>query len=133
MCPQSWHTLTCLLYTSNKKLHRRLDNMSYIKQTGQITHSVEVICLSSINIITQYQSCFSFRSSALICFISSSVNPKPNKSRFSLIWSGLLDPGITTTPVSYTHLDVYKRQVLLSAPKLSKPKDNSCQTLSVTI
>lgn len=46
----------------------------------------------------QYQSCFSPLSSALIFSISSSLSSNPNRSRFSFICSGLLDPGITTTP-----------------------------------
>lgn len=46
----------------------------------------------------QYQSCFSLRSRATIWFISSSVREKPKRSRFSRIWSGLLEPGMTTMP-----------------------------------
>ena len=46
----------------------------------------------------QYQSCFSFRFKALILSMSSADNSKSNMEMFSFIWSGLLDPGITTTP-----------------------------------
>lgn len=46
----------------------------------------------------QYQSCFSLRSRAAIWFISSSVREKPKRARFSRIWSGLLEPGMTTMP-----------------------------------
>ena len=57
----------------------------------------------SFHSFSQYQSCFSPRSKALIATTSSSVSSKPNRSRFSLICSGLEEPGITTMPRCRSH------------------------------
>ena len=45
--------------------------------------------------------------------ISSSVKEKSNIEIFSLIWNGLLDPGIATTPLCKCHLKITWAAVLL--------------------